>query len=81
MYNFIIFSLAVYALSHILAYESGPFGVLDKLRKRFPKSALTCAICTSVWVATVLFVVIAVGYGLYLAPLSAVGIVILLEKL
>jgi Protein of unknown function (DUF1360) len=54
-YLFLINSLAVWRLSHLLSEENGPFDLSFKLRKAvgvgFFGSLLNCFYCCSIWVA------------------------------
>ncbi|KAA9038376.1 DUF1360 domain-containing protein [Ginsengibacter hankyongi] len=52
---FIIISLAVWRLTHLLSTEDGPFDIVFLIRKKagtgFLGKLLDCFYCTSIWVA------------------------------
>jgi len=52
---FLLCTLAVWRLSHLLACEDGPFDVVVRLRKRagdgFLGGLMDCFYCLSVWIA------------------------------
>ena len=52
---FVLCTLAVWRLSHLLACEDGPFDVVVRLRKRagdgFLGGLMDCFYCLSVWIA------------------------------
>jgi len=52
---FVIISLTIWRLTHLLSKEDGPFDIIFRLRKAagagFLGSLLDCFYCTSVWVA------------------------------
>jgi len=53
--GFILCTLAVWRLSHLLACEDGPFDVVVRLRKRagagFFGSLMDCFYCLSIWMS------------------------------
>lgn len=60
--DIIIFILAIYRISFMLAHEDGPFRIFDRLRQitgvyrnKYPKNmiagVLECPLCLSVWLA------------------------------
>ena len=53
--GFVIGSLAVWRITHLLAYEDGPFRVIARFRERvrakLGDSILDCFKCLSLWVA------------------------------
>lgn len=81
MIELIIYALAVFGASILITTYAGPWGVLAKLRVRFQNSPLECPVCTSLWAGLILFPVFILGFGCYLTPLAAVGVVILLERI
>lgn len=82
MIGFIIYVLAVYGVSTLISDYDGPNNIFYRLRSKYSKSALTCTVCLSVWVALILFIPILLGIGyLVLSPLAVIGGVILLERL
>ena len=52
---FLLGTLAVWRLSHLLAQEDGPFDVVFRLRKKvgqgFFGTLLDCFLCLSLWIA------------------------------
>jgi hypothetical protein len=52
---FVLCTLAVWRLSHLLACEDGPFDIVVRLRKRagdgFFGSLMDCFYCLSIWMA------------------------------
>lgn len=52
---FVLCALAVWRLSHLLAYEDGPFDLVVRLRQRvgngFFGSLMDCYYCVTVWIA------------------------------
>ncbi len=54
-YKLIIGILVVWRITHLLAYEEGPFNAIQVLReglkKRYLERVLTCFYCLSLWVA------------------------------
>lgn len=80
MIGLVIFILAVYGVCVLLVEYDGPRNMFLRLRDKYPKSALKCVVCTSVWVSLLLFVPVLLEFGYYLTPLAAIGAVILLEK-
>lgn len=51
--SFVLASLAVWRISHLLACEDGPFDLVVRLRMRLGEAGrlLDCFHCTSLWVA------------------------------
>lgn len=53
--QFLLFALAVWRLTHLLALEDGPFGLVFALRKRlgsgFWGQLFDCFYCLSIWVS------------------------------
>jgi hypothetical protein len=51
--SFVLASLAVWRISHLLALEDGPFDLIVRLRARLGKAGrvLDCFYCVSLWVA------------------------------
>jgi hypothetical protein len=86
--SLLIHGLATWRVSHALVYETGPWGILTRLRERTgivynsdgsklaepDNSVLGCVWCTSVWVALALIVVPVLAVVVLAA--SAVAIVI-----
>ena len=70
-YNLVVHGLATWRVTHILVYEAGPYNMFIRLRESmgiahdeggtpvaWPDGlVLTCALCTSVWVATIMLLV------------------------
>lgn len=54
-FRFVVTSLAVWRMTHLLAYEEGPFRVFARFRERvrttFGETLLDCFSCLSLWVA------------------------------
>jgi hypothetical protein len=54
-FSFLIATLAVWRLSHLLSQEDGPFDIVFRVRKRlgqgFFGSLLDCFYCLSVWLS------------------------------
>ena len=55
IFYFVLLSLAVWRITHLLSKEDGPFDIIFLLRKKagngFFGSLLDCFYCVSVWVA------------------------------
>lgn len=70
--GFLLATLAVWRLSHLLSQEDGPFEIVFRFRKRlgegFFGSLLDCFHCVSVWVS--------IPFACYLAPSWAAGIIL-----
>ena len=79
MFELIVLCLATYGLSSLLTSYDGPGDAFLKLRNKYPRSALKCNVCTSVYVGTVLFFMAWFGLAIFLVPLAIVGFVIILE--
>ncbi len=52
--TFVLVGLAVYRMSVMVAMESGPGDILDKMRKLFPRGGFlakltACPFCLSIW--------------------------------
>lgn len=55
--DWLLIALATWRLSFMVAHESGPWRVFERLRTRYPLGGLTnCMRCLSVWIAAFLFV-------------------------
>lgn len=81
MTGLVIYLLAVYGVSNLVASYDGLWHVFLRLRNRYPGSALTCAVCLSVYVSVILFILVLLGIGyMVLMPLAAIGAVILLKE-
>src|SRR5450755_2477490 len=67
LFWFIVFALAVWRVTHLLAAEDGPGGLLSRLRlaagRGFWGSLLDCFYCLSLWVALPFAWVLAAGWG------------------
>jgi hypothetical protein len=70
-------ALAAWRLTHLLAAEDGPFGLVLKLRVRLGNGAwgqlMDCPYCMSLWVAAPLALLLArdlLGWGLSVLALS-----------
>ena len=81
MYNLLILVLATYGASKLLVEYDGFGDVLYKLRNRAWLKALTCVVCTSVWVATLLSLLLFFGQYWIVTVLAIVGTVILIEEM
>ena len=70
--GFLLATLAVWRVSHLLSQEDGPFQNLFRFRKRlgqgFFGSLLDCFHCVSVWVSA--------PFACFLAPTWASGIIL-----
>lgn len=76
--------LAAWRLTHLLAAEDGPFGLVLKLRARLGNSAwgqlMDCPYCVSLWVALPLAVLLANDWlGWALSALALSGAVCIIE--
>ena len=64
--GFIICSLAVWRLTHLLSNEDGPFDAMIKFRKLFGQSffgnLLDCFYCLSLWIAVPFAVFLSRGW-------------------
>lgn len=79
--NFLITALAVYGLSALISEYEGPFEAFKRLRGKYPNSALTCVVCTSVWLAVPISL-ISIYFGVeWLIPSAIVGAVIVGERI
>ncbi len=62
--GFIICSLAIWRITHLLSQEDGPFELVVKFRKLFGQgffgSLLDCFYCLSIWIA--------VPFALFISP-------------
>lgn len=67
LFWFIVFALAVWRVTHLLAAEDGPGGVLSRLRAAagggFWESLLGCFYCLSLWVALPFAWLLGAGWG------------------
>ncbi len=89
--EFLVLSLVTWRLSNLLMFESGPFGVIDKLRhylgvreaysprgwQGFISELFGCMYCFSVWTGVAL--ALSTGHGL-LTGLAASAACIIIEK-
>ena len=78
-YFYIVF--AAFAVSSLLTEYEGPKNVFALLRERYPRSALKCLVCTSVYISIVFFIISQYVSADYFQPLSMVGIFILIERI
>jgi hypothetical protein len=66
IYQFIVGIIAVWRVTHLLAYEEGPGASLEKLRKRikpgFWGKVFECFYCLSLWIAAPFALIIAQGW-------------------
>ena len=83
--RFVVVSLAVWRVTHLLAEEDGPGDVVVRLRKRLGDSiagrAMDCFFCLSLWIAAPFAVLLAgdvVTWGLMWLALS--GAACLLQR-
>ena len=55
LYLFLICSLAIWRITHLLSKEDGPFDLIYRVRKQFGQgffgSLLDCFYCLSIWIA------------------------------
>jgi hypothetical protein len=84
-YWLIVGALAVWRISHLLSAETGPWQILDRLRRRMSgmlAELVNCIYCTSVWIAAPFAFLIGVSWKerLLLWPALS-GAAILLERL
>lgn len=63
---FVLCTLAVWRVAHLLAFEDGPFDVVFKLRRwvgqGFFGSLLDCFLCLSLWVAAPFALLVTAGW-------------------
>ena len=81
LYRFTLAALAVWRITHLVAYENGPWNLLARLRAAGGE-LMSCFYCLSVWVAAPFALLLASGWGerlLVWPALSAAAI--LLERL
>lgn len=81
MGELVIAALATYGISALVTQYDGFGHVFLKFRNSYPKSALTCTVCLSVWVAVIFAAIFWLGWAYILSPLAFVGVVIVLERL
>ena len=79
-------SLAVYRLSHLIAYEDGPGDFIAHLRERAGDSwrgkLMDCPFCLSVWIATPIALLFSKGLNDWLLNwLALSGAAVIIEKL
>lgn len=87
--NFIEFLLAVFAvwrLSHLISREDGPWNTLLRLRVKLGRSGLgsgmDCFYCVSLWVSTLLAVLITASFRSFiLVSLGISGITCVMQLL
>ena len=80
MIELIILALATYGVSKLISEYDGFGDVLYKLRSKSWIKALTCVVCTSVWVGLFFSIMYWLGFLWLLLPLALVGVVILIEE-
>ena len=80
MIELIIAALATYGVSKLLVEYDGFGNIFYRLRDISWLKMLTCVVCTGTWVGIIFGIVYLLGYGVYLAPLAIIGIVILIEE-
>ena len=85
VFRFIIVSLAVWRISHLLSKEDGPFDIIFRLRKAagagFFGSLLDCFYCVSIWIALPFGIYFAVNWlDKFLYWLAFSGAACLLEQ-
>ena len=78
MYKLLLLSLATYGVSKLITDYDGAFDIFYKLRGKY--KALTCTVCVSVWVATILSIVLFLGGFWLLTVLAVIGAVIFVEQ-
>lgn len=83
--NFILATLALWRITHLIAKEDGPWDIIYRIRKAagagFFGSLLDCFYCVSIWTAIPFGCWLGIGWGekfLYWLALS--GAVCLLEQ-
>jgi hypothetical protein len=85
IFQFVLFSLACWRITHLLSKEDGPFDIIYKLRKKagagFLGSLLDCFYCVSIWVALPSFFLFGnTWYEKIIYWLATSGLVCLLEQ-
>lgn len=85
-YLFVICSLAIWRITHLLAREDGPFDLIFLLRKKagagFFGNLLDCFYCLSIWISAVFSVFVTECWkDGFLHWLAFSGAACLLEKL
>lgn len=80
----VLATLAAWRLTHLLAAEDGPFGLVLALRQRLGNTAwgqlMDCPYCVSLWVAAPLALLLASdGLGWCLTTLALSGAVCIIE--
>ena len=78
MYNLLILILSVYGMSKLLVDYDGPFGIFYTLRNHV--GALNCTVCTSVYVAILFSVLLALGWYWFITVFAVVGAIIFVEQ-
>jgi len=79
MYEVIIYALATFGVSALLTDYDGPADIFRRAKNKL--KALDCLVCTSVYIALLLFVFIATGNGSWLTPLAVIGLIVIIERL
>lgn len=79
--EFIITALAIFGICDLVVSFPGPKDIFVRLRSKFPESPLHCTVCIGTWVAIPFSLVFLLGFGLFLAPLAFIGIVIIFERM
>lgn len=78
--SLIIIGLSVYGLASLVTSYDGVKDIFLTLRNKYPRSALICTVCLSVWLVLPIYLAVLSGLQLYLIPLAVIGLIIFLEK-
>lgn len=81
--SYVLAALAAWRLTHLMAYEDGPFRLIARMRARAERfsAGLACFYCLSVWVPLPFAFVLSTGAQRVLLWLAGSGAVVLLHKL
>lgn len=77
MFNLLLLILSVYGASKLLTDYDGPSDIFYRLRNHL--NALSCTVCTSVWVAMLFSLLLFFGQYWFITVLAVVGAVIFIE--
>lgn len=78
MFDFLTLTLATYGISNLLCNYDGPYHLFLKARNKYSNSPLQCVVCTSVYIAFILW--LATIASVDLTPLAVIGLVVLVER-
>jgi hypothetical protein len=81
MFDFLIITIAAFAVSSLLTEYEGPKDAFVSLRDKFPNSPLKCLVCTSVYVSVVFYILNHYGISAHLLPLATIGVIIIIERI